>query len=88
MSFSSNHCLGNPFGLWNLVYTKKDDILKLLFPLHQVDPNIYDILTGVYTSEADIELVGLKLFLFSQVMDKNKKVYAYERKHLFSNIGH
>ena len=41
---------------------------------------VYYVLTGVYTTEADIEVVVLGFFLISQVMDRlHKKAYAYRR---------
>ena len=41
---------------------------------------VYFVLTGVYTTEAEIEVVELRFFLISQVMDGlYKKAYAYGR---------
>ena len=41
---------------------------------------VYYVVTGVYTTEAEIEVVELRIFLISQVMDRlHKKAYAYGR---------
>ena len=41
---------------------------------------VYYVVTGVYTTEAEIEVVELGIFLTSQVMDRlHKKAYAYGR---------
>ena len=41
---------------------------------------VYYVVTGVYTTEAEIEVVVLGFFLISQVMDRlHKKAYAYGR---------
>ena len=38
---------------------------------------VFYVVTGVYTTEAEIEVVVLGFFLISQVMDRfHKKVYA------------
>ena len=39
---------------------------------------VYYVVTWVYTTEAEIEVVELRIFLISQVMDRlRKKAYAY-----------
>ena len=57
---------------------------------HQVYPNmrgVYNVVTGVYTTEGEIEVVVLGFFLISQVMDRfYKKAYGYGRKQLFWNL--
>ena len=41
---------------------------------------VYYVVTGLYTTEAEIEVVVLGFFIISQVMDKlHKKAYAYGR---------
>ena len=41
---------------------------------------VYSVVTGVYTTEAEIQVVVLGFFLISQVMDRlHKKPYAYGR---------
>ena len=41
---------------------------------------VYYVVTGVYTTEAEIEVVVLEFFIISQIMDRlHKKAYAYGR---------